>query len=676
MKIFLVLILLFCQVAGYSQDDVPGGRPDPRRPASSRVNTPGMPNVQGAVINNSRDSSGFQHRDDLADSIRISYRYLDSTRRNTLDSTINDFDSYYPLPSSWQNLGNNGAAAFPLIFQPFLKIGWDAGFHAYDVYKYKLENTRLYRTTRPFSMLGYQLATGKEQMIKAMHTQNPRPNVNAGFDYRIINAPGLFTNQNTNHNNFRIFGNYQGTRKRYNATLVMLGNTIRASQNGGVSNVALLKERKDRFSIPVKLGDSIELRRNPFITTIITGITYTDFTFFLRQSLDLGKKDSVIINDSTTEHLFYPKLRIQHSFSVSNYNFRYNDWIADSARYSTWYNLQLKDRVDTVAISEKWKVYENDLSILQFPDTKNAAQFFLAGATLQNFKGLLTNRTLENYNINLHAEYRNRTRNKLWDMLVKGEYIISGFNSGDYSTFVTLDRFLNQRFGNVSLYFTNVNRTPSFVFDNRSSFNLGNTNNFNKENIISFGATSNNSIISLGVKNHLLTNYSYFRDYYHTAQSSKVINLLQVSASRKFKLTRHWNYYADAVLQQTDAGAPVNVPFLYTRSRLAYEGNFFKNLNLSAGLEVRYFTPYKANNYSPVVGQFFTQDSVTIQNRPDVTAFLHFRIKSFSAYIRTENLNTVSFSNGFQFTENNYSAPGYPTQGMILRFGIQWGFVN
>lgn len=81
-------------------------------------------------------------------------------------------------------------------------------------------------------------------------------------------------------------------------------------------------------------------------------------------------------------------------------------------------------------------------------------------------------------------------------------------------------------------FFSNVNRNPSFIFDNRSSFNLGNNNNFNKENITSFGATATNPFVQLGFTNHLLTNYTYFRDYYHTAQSGKVINILQVFASK------------------------------------------------------------------------------------------------------------------------------------------------
>ncbi|MBS1732356.1 MAG: hypothetical protein JST02_03585 [Bacteroidetes bacterium] len=603
---------------------------------------------------------------------------LDSSGRRTIDSSVNDFDKYFPVPSTWQALGNNGAAAFPLIFQPNMKAGWDAGFHAYDIYRLTIDDTRFYKTTRPFTMLGYQLASGKEQMIKALHTQNPRPNLNVGLDYRLITAPGFFISQNTNHNAYRLFGNYQGKRKRYNAYLVLVGNTIRASENGGIQGDSLLKDpnKKDRFSIPVNLGNSAAYNTNPFVTTVRTGNTYKDFSFFFRHSYDLGKKDSVAINDSTSEFLFYPKLRIQHSFTYSTYNYRFSDILADSVTYQHWYDTTLKKATDTFSIKEKWKVISNDLSLLQFPDTKNTSQFIMAGVTIQNIKGTFTNAVSDFYNLSVHGEYRNRTRNKLWDILLKAEVYLNGLNAGDYSLYASLDRYLNKRLGNVSLFFRNVNRTPSFIFDNRTSFNLGNANSFNKENIISFGATANTPYVTLSFKDHLITNYTYFSDYYHTAQYSKLINLLQVSASSRIRISKHWNNYIDAVVQHTDGAAPVKVPLLFLRNRLAYEGRFYKNLNISAGIEARYYTAYKANNYSPVLGQFVPQDTATIRNLPDIAAFVHFRIKSFTTYIRAENLNTVSFANGFAFVNNNFAAPHFPTQGFMIRLGIQWWFVN
>jgi len=670
LSVFFIVASAFCQLPSERIREVLNAK-------RSQSNTQGSDTTK-KKNNNKLDTLGFEHRDDLADSITISYRFLDSVRRYPIDSSINDFDKYYSVPTSYQYLGNNGQAAFPLIFKPFNKAGWDAGFHAFDIYKFKLEDTKLYKTTGPFSMLSYQLGSGKEQMIQATHTQSPRPNINVGFEYRLISAPGFFVTQNTNHNNVRLFGNYQGKRKRYNGTLVFLSNSLKASENGGIVDDALLLDpnKKARFSIPVNLGGALPFEPNPFQASVKTGNTYKEKIIFLRQSYDLGKRDSVAVNDSTTEYLFYPKLRLQHTLTVATNTYQFKDAVADSMLYKNWYNVNFAGPVDTFELFEKWQSITNDFSLIQFPDTKNAAQFFLAGASLQTIKANLKTGSYNFYNVLLHGEYRNRTRNKLWDMLLKGEFYLNGLNSGDYTAHASLGRFLNKKLGNVSLYFTNVNRTPSFIFDNRSSFNLGNVNNYKKENITSFGATATNPIIQFGFNNFLITNYSYFKNYYQTDQYNKPINILQFFASKKIRLKKNIFYYGDATLQQTDKAAPINLPFIFTRSRLAYEGSVFKNLRVSTGLEIRYYTPYKANNYSPLLGQFSPQDTVTINNKPDIAAFLHFRIKGFSAFLRAENLNTASFRNGFAFTDNNFAAPHYPTQGLMIRFGIRWWFVN
>ena len=115
---------------------------------------------------------------------------------------------------------------------------------------------------------------------------------------------------------------------------------------------------------------------------------------------------------------------------------------------------------------------------------------------------------------------------------------------------------------------------------------------------------------------------------------------------------------------------------VYTRNRLAYENLLFRNLNLATGLEIRYNTPYKADNYSPVLGQFFYQDTLTISNLPDIHAFLHMRIKSFKLFVRLENLNALSAEIPLAFKNNNMAAPTYPLPGLFIRFGFYWSFVN
>ena len=590
------------------------------------------------------------------------------------------------MPANYVTLGNNGNAAFPVLFTPLLKAGWDAGFHAFDLYKYTIEKTRFYKTTRPFTQLSYFLASGKEQVVKVFQTQNIKPNWNAGIEYRLISSPGFYQTQNTNHNNYRFFSNYQGKRKRYAAYLVLLGNKLSSSENGGIVKNSYLQDpnRKIRLSVPVNLGSDTLQNFSVFSTKLNTGNLYSNFTAFFRQSYDFGIKDSIIVNDSTTDYLFYPKFRFQHTinYTTSSYTFKdttSNEGFAknDSAFFRQRYDTALNPANGlNFLVQDQWKFVSNDFAIRQFPQTKNPGQYIEAGVRLENFSGFFYSGKKNFYNVVLHGEYRNKTRNRKWDALLNGEFYPTGLNAADFNAFASLTRTLNKKLGDVQVSFQNVNRSPSYIFEGNSSFNFNNNAGTKKENITVLAVTADNPRFTLIARNISITNYAYFKDYYHTDQFNGLVNITQFTASTKNKITGHLNLYSDFIVQQTAGNSPVRVPLFFTRERLAFEGNFFKNLNLSTGLDVKYNTPYKANDYSPVMGQFFPQDSILISNLPQVDAFFNFRIKSFSAFIKMENLNTVDVSHGFGFTNNNFNAPLYPTPGMVIRFGIQWRFVN
>jgi hypothetical protein len=250
----------------------------------------------GRPINNTPGGDSLKRRDNTTDSITIFYRYFDSTRTRNLDSSINDFYTRFPVPSHYIHLGNLGTAARSLIFQPNTKPGYDAGFHAYDIYRLKVEDTKFYQTTRPFTELSYLIGSRSEQIVNIVHTQNIKPNFNMAFQYRFINSPGDFKNQNTSHNGYRINGVYQSINKRYMAYGIVLANKLRSSENGGIKeDTALIKDGfNDRFDIPTRLGGIGSLQRNPFNSTITTGSLYNEATLLFRQQYDLGQKDSIV----------------------------------------------------------------------------------------------------------------------------------------------------------------------------------------------------------------------------------------------------------------------------------------------------------------------------------------------------------------------------------------------
>ncbi len=630
------------------------------------------------------DTAGVKHRTGLEDSITINYRYLDSSRYRRFDSSINDFTKWYLIPANYFYLGNIGTAAKSLLFSPNMKAGWDAGFHAYDIYRFTTEGNRFFNTTRPYTELGYLLGSKNEQMVHVLHTQNINPNWNFAFKYRLLTSPGYFKDQNTAQNNFSISSFYQSPNRRYHLFFILLNNNIRASENGGITNkdnLDNLSTYSDRSTIPVYLGNTPAGTLNPFTTSVTTGTKYKIFNFMLRQQYDLGIKDS-LVTDSSVIQLFYPKLRLEYTAQVNNYTYSFVDGdvelLNDTGFYRRFYNFI--SMPSTYQVQDKWNETVNDFSIYQFPDSKNPQQFFKAGATLQNLKGTFDASTSNYYNTWLHGEYRNKTRNQKWDLEATGELHLTGLNAGDYSAYASLKRLVSKQVGFLEIGGQTVSRTPSFIFNPTSSFNFANTGGFNKESTLRLFANLDQPAhkLKLSGNYYLVNNYTYFSDYYHAQQASTLFNLLQVTAEKEIRLRKHLVWIAELTLQQKAGTAPVNVPLVFTRHRIGYEGTLgFTNLRMSTGLEIRYNTPYKADGYSPLLGQFYYQDTSTVSLKvPTISAYMHFRIRSFTAYIRLENLNTATTKNGFGFTNNNFAINGYPYPGMQIHVGIFWSFVN
>jgi hypothetical protein len=690
-KLFLFLVLQIIAIHALAQDPSVRG-------------TGGAGNV-GKVVdrfgNATRGGSNagvgngdsLQKRNKLADSITISYRFLNDVKRFNLDSSISDYIRFATQPN-YITLGNNGAASKPILYTPIMKAGFDEGKHSLDAYKWNINTIKFYKTTRPYTELGYVLGSKAEQNIHLTHTQNLKPDWNIAFDYRLISAPGYFRNQKNNHNNAAITSYYQGKRKRYANWFALINNSIKANDYGGIlNNVELLDPAlKDRAFIQTNLNNNVFSTRNPFDNKLESGTWDKERTYMLQHSYDFGKKDSIQVNDSTINYLFFPKWRLEHTLTLSNVSFLYKGLQVDSNYYYTNYapDSLYKKSVGNFTIEDKLQRVLNDFSLYQYPDTKNTLQFIKAGVSIETWKGTFTEGSfrLKNKNLNnllIHGEYRNRTRNKKWDLAANGALYLSGYNAGDYEANGLLIRDIGKKIGNLKLQFKNVNRSASFIFYQESVFNIQTIANIKKENHTEitaqlFNEKKQQNILAKLITSANLTTWQSFKLY----RQEDLFNMLQLSFARTFKLNKWFVWHTEAHFQQTIIGSPkINYPKLYTRNRIAYEGNFGKkNLRIATGLEFRYLAPYKLDAWSPLIGQFFYQDSASSKtNLPDINAYMHFNITSFNAFIRVENLNTAKIINGninpgLAFTNSNFAALRYPNPGLLVRFGIYWRFVN
>ncbi len=637
-------------------------------------------------------TDSLRHRNPADDSITVTFHYLDTTKSAKPDTTVNDYARIFPVPADFIYLGNLGNAARSLLFSPALRAGFDPGFHAFDLYKWKPEQIRFYQTTRPYSEIHYFLGTRTEQVIELLHTQNIKPNWNAAFDYRLINSPGIFKNQKTNHNNYLLNSAFQSKNLRYHNYFIFLDNKLQASENGGIASDTYLNDPdyNNRFSIPTQLGGDASFSTNFFSNRITTGHKYNEFIVYLRQQYDLGKKDS-LVSDSTVIPLFYPRVRFEHTISYAKLKYEFLDesyinsvsgsiYKPDSNYYKN--NYGFRPASDTLFYADKWKVIENDFSLYQFPDAKNLQQFIKLGLSIQNLTGQFTAGGKTYFNSFGHAEYRNKTRNKQWDLEAAGKLFFTGYNAGDFDAQISLQKSLGKRSGYLQLAFANTSRTPSFIYNTSSSYYLLQAAaSFKKENNtrLHAGLFLPGINLQLSGSYYLLTNYTYITSYYQLMQQGALFNVLQLSAEKTFVYHKHLNWHAEFYFQQTIGNAPVHLPAIFTRHRIAYEGKLgFRNLLIAMGAEMKYFSNYKADAYSPLLGQFYFQDGYSVKEHlPDISLYINFRIRNFKAFIRAENLNTAHYAaKKFGFTNNNLVAPGYPMPGLVIHTGVVWSFVN
>ncbi|CAL1516872.1 putative porin [Chitinophaga sp. MM2321] len=641
---------------------------------AAQFNTGRLNNMGGGGGGSSKMQHDTANHAEEPDTLTLTYRYLGEPTDFSIDSSVADFQlNFMQVPANYVTLGNSGSAARNIIFTPLMRPGFDAGFHAYDIYANTHAGARFYSTNRPYTEMSYLVGSKQEQVIGVTHTQNRTDRFNFAFDYRKVNAPGYYRTQNTNHDTYRLTARYQSKNKRANTYMSFYYNKLNGGENGGIKNDSYLTDPtyKQRRTIDVNLGNYDVPAYGFFGSSIPVKSQYQETGFLVQQQYDWGRGDSIQVNDTTIYYKFDPLFRVQYTFNYENNNYQFIDTGPDTTFYTKHYNLAFIPG-DTITAKHIWKKMSNDLSLIQFPVRGNLGHFINLGARFESITGTFLDADINFSNLALHGEYRNKTRNKLWDFSAKGEFYVIGQNIGDYSVAGMLRRHLNDLLGDVKLSVTNVNREPSYVYKYfNSSRDTWYNSSLAKENItqLQFAAENKKLQYNLAVNYYLFTNYTYFRDYYHSDQATSLFNLLQVVFSKKITIAP-FAWYVDVAFQQIHGNAPLNVPAFWTRNRFAFEKTLYKNLNLMTGVELRYNTSYYADDYSPLIGQFIYQNTTKVKyNAPDIAAFAHFRIKSFSAYVRVENLNTF-------FATNNYAGPLYPYNDFQFRLGIRWWFIN
>lgn len=596
----------------------------------------------------------------------------DSTHTLQIDTTLANFQHYNILNKPHNpsiHLGGTGLAYRDLLFQPTKTIGFNAGFHALDRYMLRSDSVRYYIARSPYTELFYVSGRTQEQNFRVTHTQNINPNWNVGVNYNRIGGEGFYKNQNVDHLNAAIFSWYRGPKRRYQMLAHALFNNVKAGENGSTV-------KEDVFAGDQPLSKDAEFVRLSATGTDRAKQTWRENTLFIKQTYDIGRRDSIKTTDSLANVL--PTQRIAYTFSFTQNRFKFFRNEEDV------YNVFPHVQPETVFLT-------NDTTQIKTLTNEFNYSFYLRGRSLSFLRNELKldlgarhdnyqyvqmgeERNLQNTTLKAGLGYRFSERVNLNADL---QQIAQGSQAGDFLYEARTFILLSKSVGRIVLGGYLQNKSPEQIY-NRINYQFHQwTKDFKRTKIQNLNFRYENPAGRFYVQAEYfrLADYLYFKEtaiskQIEPVQSGAVINLLKFSVAKHFKLGR-FNLEHLSVVQKSDALDLLQTPEFYTHNSFYYDFNLFKVLHANLGFDVRYNSEFNNPAYAINAGQFYNQyNSISYPSYPVADVFVRATLKRANLFLKYEYLNQGWQSKGY------YTVERYPMPDRLLKFGVSWKFYN
>ncbi|WP_240183080.1 putative porin [Pedobacter jeongneungensis] len=622
------------------------------------------------------------------DSVVFTARYIRFTKLGLskdsivllpLDTTTVNIQNYSPLLQPMHptvSTGNMGLSARPLLYEPSKRIGFDVGFHSLDYYALTPEDIIYYQARTPFTSLYFVSAGQKEQLFRAIHSQNIKKNWNVGVNFNRADSKGFYVRQRGDNLNVAVFSWYQSPSKRYNMWASAIFNTMRGYENGAVVAKNIFDPGYNAIS---RDGEAVNLAdaRN----------MYKKNTLFLKQTYYVGRIDT----SANANNAVLPTNKV-------TYTFEYNNDSYDFYKNGTDPNNVLPPGINSTT-------FTNDSTHVQHIKNEFIYSFFLRpknSSLIKNelkvdagirhdyykheFLGIKQDGTnyeqsrfaYQNITILGAAGYRFSSN---IDFNLNVEQILQGENAGDYLYEAKSKILLSKSIGRIEVGAYAQNQSPATIFNYYHGNHYQWTNNDFKNTKIanlSFNYINDKYALNAGARYILTSNYLYFGADHSSGttailpkQATADISLIRIDVSKKWRFGRFAmeNYVA---YQKTDDNAILRTPEFYTYNSIYFDNTFFKVLKANIGFDVRYNSEYANYLYSPATAQFYIDESnpVTFASKPIVDVFFKANLKRANIFVKYDFVNQGLFQRGY------YTVNRYPMQDALLKFGVTWNFYD
>jgi len=541
----------------------------------------------------------------------------------------------------------------------------DIGFKGKHFNFLEANDIKYYSVATPFTELFFNTSIGRGQNVDSFITLNTSKNLNFFVAYRGLRSEGKYINQLTSIGNFRIGSSYSTTDKRYVLKLHYTYQDILNEENGGITTADDFESDDPNFANRQRLQ-----------------VYLTDAESFLK-----GKRlffdHAFRVNPKEGNNNLY----VTHQFNFENKFFEYKqptvisnvDGIPVERFGESYAATDLKDQTRFEKLYNKVGLaYENSLlGKFNFFLDDYRSNYKYNRIIFQDDGDIIPDNLFQQIN-SFGGQYEYQ-KNK-WNGRFLYSRSITNVSLSDLDAKLRYN--LNEKI-QFDFFYRNVNKLPNNNYNlYQSSYVEYNwSNSFKNEKINTLGANVFTQWANAEVQYTVLNDHLYFEDkstpeqiaaqtqIINPAQYGNTINYLSVKANREFKFGRFALDNTFLYQKVTQSDLILNVPDFVTRNTFYYSGYFFKKaLYLQTGIIFNYFTKFYANDYNPVIGEFFVQKNKEIGNYPTFDFFVNGRIRQTRIYLKAEHFNSSLSQNSF------YSAPNNPYRDFTIRFGLVWNF--
>ncbi|MGZ9734146.1 putative porin [Flavobacterium sp. GNP002] len=548
-------------------------------------------------------------------------------------------------------------------FSPYPEFGFKAKHFNF----LEANQIRYYSVATPVTELYFKTTVRKGQSVDAFITLNTSENLNFSIAYKGLRSEGEYINQLSSTGNFRFTTSYNTKNKRYFAKAHYTFQDILNEENGGITTIDDFESEDPNYN-----------NRQRF------EVYFSDAKSFLK-----GKRIFLDHNFRINSEKGNNNLYLTHQFNYENKFFEYNQATVPSTVggeivYRFGESFKTSEINDQTRYNKMYNrvglVYENTtLGKFQFfADDFRSNYYYDQILIFDNQNVIPSSFSQEINSVGGQYEYQ---KNK-WN----GKFLYS--RSVTTQSLSNLDAKLEYDFNDetqFSFQYQNINKLPNSNYNlYQSSYVQYNwSNDFKNEKINSISANAITPWVDAEVQFSVLKDHLYFNDVSSSEQAlaktqivapsqyDGTINYLSVKVSRELTFG---NFALDNTIlyQKVDQqDAILNVPEIVTRNTFYYSNYLFKKaLFLQTGISLNYFSSYYANDYNPVIGEFFVQNDKQIGNHPNFDFFINAKIQRTRIYFKAEHFNSSLTGNNF------YSSPNNPSRDFTIRFGLIWNFFN